>query len=405
MTRLAHLSDTHLGYEAYSRLSPAGNNQRGEDVIRAWRRIVDEIVAADPPLVVHSGDVADTPRISNAHMLEVLAGLRRLADRRPDGSRRQVVVVAGNHEQPRSRRDRCFLELFAGQPGLHVVTRTYETIHVGAAPEAPGELAGVHVHALPHDTLRDLAHDDTAGFDAVAPRSGARNVLVAHGVAKGSDLYVRSLGREYAIPTSVLTRDWHYVALGHWHKQGPVPVGGRTHVWYAGSSETMGFGDLLENGQSRGWLEVDITDSDPTVTPRPIPTRPIWRLAVVDAAGMRPESVTDALMDRLRKAEREGRLAGAVIGQLVIGISRDLWGLVDTARIRAAAGSCLHYELSVRFADGADAGTTGRDPEAGLDEVLRRRAETLDEQVREPALRLARELVAAELRRGPGARQ
>lgn len=73
--------------------------------------------------------------------------------------------------------------------------------------------------------------------------------------AGGSELFRRSMGREYAIATDVLSRDWDYVALGHWHKRGPVPLvstgaakncdTGR--VWYAGSSENMGFGDLRDH--------------------------------------------------------------------------------------------------------------------------------------------------------------
>ena len=61
----------------------------------------------------------------------------------------------------------------------------------------------------------------------------------------------------------MLSRDWDYVALGHWHKQGPVPlvaagaVSGESEVgrvWYAGSPENMGFGDLTSDRIGRGYL-------------------------------------------------------------------------------------------------------------------------------------------------------
>ena len=36
--RIAHLSDVHLGYRAYSRTNEHGVNQREHDVLQAFRR-------------------------------------------------------------------------------------------------------------------------------------------------------------------------------------------------------------------------------------------------------------------------------------------------------------------------------------------------------------------------------
>ncbi|MBU6216762.1 MAG: metallophosphoesterase, partial [Acidobacteria bacterium] len=171
--QLAHFSDTHIGYEAYKTLSASGENQRAVDVARAFVNAVSDIVESDPPLVVHSGDMADRTVIPIRLILLIRQQLQRLASIRPDGTRRQVVLIAGNHEIPRSRKEACFLHLFEGIPGIHVVTRDYEVIEFedsGASAGRPDCLADVTVHALPHDALK------TVDFDVVQPRPDRINL-------------------------------------------------------------------------------------------------------------------------------------------------------------------------------------------------------------------------------------
>lgn len=406
--RLGHLSDSHIGYEAYKALSASGENQRSVDVAKAFVTAVTEIVESDPPLVIHSGDLADRTVIPIRLILLIRQQLSRLAGIRPDGSRRQVVLLAGNHELPRQRKEACFLHLFDGLPGVQVVTRDYTQLRFPDSGVSAGRdplLADVVVHALPHDALK------TTDFDLVRPLPGLVNVLTAHGVAGGSELYLRSLGREFTIPTEVLARAWEYGALGHWHKQGPVPLmatGAGTdtekgRVWYAGSSENMGFGDLKENGTRRGWLHVAVRPGqDPMVERRFVPIRSMLRLPVFDGTGLDPNAITEALIERVRAAAT----SGAVVGQIVENVPRDVWSLVDVAKVRSTAGDALHYEVSLRTRsrETVKDGETSVKPFArGLGDVeavlVERANELLAEHEREGALVLARELLALELER------
>lgn len=411
--QLAHFSDTHIGYEAYKAVSASGENQRAVDVARAFVNTVSDIIETDPPLVVHSGDLADRTVIPIRLILLIRQQLQRLASIRPDGSRRQVVLIAGNHEIPRSRKEACFLHLFEGIPGVQVVTRDYETVvfdGTGATENHPACLSEVTLHALPHDALK------TVDFDVVHPVPGRVNVLVAHGVAGGSDLYLRSLGREFTIPTEVLARPWEYVALGHWHKQGPVPLVSlgssadatdRGRVWYAGSTENMGFGDLRENGTRRGWLRVTVNPSaEPTVERRHLPIRSMQRLPVLDAASLTPEEITATLLERLRAVD----IAGVVLGQVVEGVSRDVWSLVDLPQVRAAAANALHYEVTVRPRKADPAGDVASPAETrGLGDaeiVLQERAlVVLADHERTSGLQMAKDLLRAELEKGFSAKE
>ena len=433
---VAHLSDTHIGYEAYKTLSAGGENQRSVDIARAFVAAVDDIIGSDPALVIHSGDVADRTVIPIRLMLLIRSQIAKLASLRPDGSRRQVVIVAGNHELPRNRKEACFLELLRGLPGVHVATGSYEMIRFPNAGISDGrsvELEDVVIHALPHDALK------TVDFDVVRPVEGMINILSSHGVAGGSELYVRSLGREFAIPTDVLSRDWEYGALGHWHRQGPVPIasaGGKTRarlkaeaavhehdplasdagccaggadqvdvdgevgrIWYAGSTENCGFGDLKDNGTRRGWLDVTISKGEmPVVRRRHLPIRSMFRLPHLDGAGMTPEQITDALIEHVRSTP----VNGAVVGQIVDGVSRDVWSLVDVRRVREAACDALHYEVAVRPIRTEAAGQSGE--VRGLSEaalvIAERAAATIgDADQRQAAVGMANDLLTRQLER------
>lgn len=349
--RIAHISDTHIGYEAYKTVSTRGENQRGEDFARVFHQACADIIASDPPLVVHSGDVAEKPRIPIRYMKLIQLELAALASIRPDGTRRQVVVIAGNHDLPAHRREPCFLELFSDIPGVHIVTDGLQEIEF-TDEDAPSELSKVRVTAMPHDTLKELALEER--FDEVQPNPRKLNILVAHGVAGGSKLYRRTVGREYAVPTEVLGRGWDYVALGHWHKQGPVSLSStadevdNSPAWYAGSTENSGFGDVHDAGAGRGWLEVIVSAGDlPDVTRHIVKGRTMFRLADLDGAGMTPDQIGEALVARVAKAKKANTLAGSVVGQVVRNVPREIWALVDSGPARQLAASSMHYEISV----------------------------------------------------------
>jgi DNA repair exonuclease SbcCD nuclease subunit len=385
--RLAHLSDTHLGLEAYRALSTHGDNLRALDMVRAFSKVVTDIIAWDPELVVHSGDVFDRPSVPTRYLLHFRQELEKLAGLRPDGTRRQVVIISGNHDQPRSLKEVCSLELFASLPGVHVVTAPparWARIDFpnadGGAGNPAASLSDVCVTAVPHDCLKSV------DFDEITPRPGYRDVFTTHGVAAGSELYLRALGREYPVPVEVLQRQWAYVALGHYHKQGPVTLGGTFatvgsqhdddtsegtigRIWYAGSTENCSFRDLRDNGEQRGYLRVTLPPEAqqlPSVSRKFLRIRPMFRLPVLEAAGLEPAQIQEALIERIKAAV----VGDAVVGQVVTGISREMWSLVDLSAVKAAAASATHYEVTPRYTSDeisegvAKAGTMGDLPSA-----------------------------------------
>ncbi|HXC24428.1 MAG TPA: metallophosphoesterase, partial [Gemmatimonadaceae bacterium] len=115
--RLVHLSDLHLGFRQYQRQTPAGINQREADVAASFKRAIDKTIELTPDFVLIAGDVFHTVRPTNSAILYAFTQFARLAQALPKAG---IVMVAGNHDTPRTTETGCILRLFAPL-GIHIV--------------------------------------------------------------------------------------------------------------------------------------------------------------------------------------------------------------------------------------------------------------------------------------------
>src|SRR5438874_3214320 len=162
--KLLHLSDTHVGYSAYSKLTAEGLNQREQDMFDGFRRSFDVAIRERVDVVLHTGDLFGSVRPTNRALSFVMGELRRLHE-----ARIPFVVLSGNHEAPRLRETGAVLRLLEFLPGVMAVYKgRTETVRIG-------ELA---IHATPHAPSNDALH---AELRAVRPDASARwNVAAMH---------------------------------------------------------------------------------------------------------------------------------------------------------------------------------------------------------------------------------
>ena len=107
--RIVHLADLHLGFRQYQRLTPSGINQREADVAGTVQRAVAQVIALAPELVVVGGDIFHSVRPSNPailHAFRAFSAIREALSETP------IVMVAGNHDAPRTSETGCILRLF-----------------------------------------------------------------------------------------------------------------------------------------------------------------------------------------------------------------------------------------------------------------------------------------------------
>lgn len=277
--RIAHISDTHLGYRALFRSTPEGRNQRAVDIERAYATVVDDILSPgrDIDLVIHSGDVFHHSRPTYPAIRTFIQQTRRLC-----AAGIPVVVIAGNHDTPRLRTSGTVFDIvsLALTDCTFVTGYDLETVMVDGLDVA--------VTAVPHGRLTDGEAPE------VSPRAGAINILTTHGLVNGLDIpgTFHEPG-EQRLDDALFQEAFDYVALGHIHQH--YRPRAASAMWYSGSTERIGWNDR-EIRPGYTLVELDRVGS-PLVTPIPIETaRQMLQLGAIEGDGKGARELADAIL-------------------------------------------------------------------------------------------------------------
>jgi exonuclease SbcD len=326
--RLVHLADTHLGHRQLQRSDARGTNQRERDVSETLTRVITQTIAIAPDLVVIAGDVFHNVTPPNGPLIHLYAELARLRAALPSTI---VIMIAGNHDEPRAQERECVLPIFR-HLGCHVVHTHPERL----------VFPGVSVLCVPEK----FAHRTTLKPDPNAER----NVLLLHGEIAGAIPKTRVT--EVTIDPERFASGWDYVALGHYHVTTEVAPG----CWYAGSidyTSTDPWGELKEEAarglEGKGLLEVDL-DTHAVTRHSIAPSRRWVNLPAVDARGMTAEAVDAAIAANLVAA---GDLTGAIVRQVVTNTEKDQRSDLRIKKRRDLLSPLLDFNLDTRAAERA----------------------------------------------------
>ena len=368
--RLVHLADLHLGFRQYQRLTPSGINQREADVAGPVQRAVEQIIALAPDLIVVGGDVFHSVRPSNPAILHAFRGFSSLRERLPET---QIVMVAGNHDAPRTTETGCILRLFR-EIGVHVA-------------DAKAEL-----FTFPSRSLAVLAVPDVPGIDRpplTPPEGFQHTVLLMHGEIAGM-LPAHAAPADRAaieIPvTDLHAEQWSYVALGHYHVYREVAP----RAYYSGSidyTSSNPWGELREEREQgvpgKGFIERDLVTGAHRFHPVP-PSRPLVDLEPIDASGMGAAELDAALRARVDTAP--GGIDDRVVRATVRNVARHIVRELDHAALREYRKRAMNFHLDTRRPEPLVRRRTGEGApgrRATLPEIL---AERLQERALPPGL-------------------
>lgn len=292
--RIAHLSDTHLGYRALGKADPvSGRNQRSVDVENAFADAITDILSRNVDLVVHSGDLFNQTRPPYAAIGVAMRQFRRL-----EAAGIPAVVIGGNHDTPRLRSSGSVFSLLSLVAPETRFVGGYETEFV------PFPALDLTVTAIPHGRLTEPLPP------AVFPNTETRNLLVTHGFVPGMEPKTHREPGEEEIDEVILPPDFDYIALGHYHIREQV----RPNAWYAGSTERFGFGDLPVD---TGYLIVELGErgSEPTVETVHTKARSMLRWKLDEELTHEQDAVQIAgyILEWLREENRPDAMAMAVV--------------------------------------------------------------------------------------------
>jgi DNA repair exonuclease SbcCD nuclease subunit len=332
--RIAHLADAHLGFRQFQRLDAEGVNRREMDVALAFRRAIDQVIERKPDAIVIAGDLFHTVRPTNRAIIEAFTQLSRLRHELPGAP---VVLIAGNHDTPRSLEAGSILKLMASL-GVDVVDDGERRLDY--------PVLGLSILAVPHAAL--LGARPAAGWH---PDPGARfNVLVTHPEIAGLFPEVMDYGGARVEASELRSAEWSYVALGHYH----VVLEVAPRAWYAGSLEYTSpnlWGESRQEtraGHTKGWLLADLETGSVERVALPAGRR-ILELEWLDAAGRTAQELDAAIAARV--AAVPGGIAGAVVRLVVENVPRTLGHALDHGALRVHKAAALHFQLDLRRPD------------------------------------------------------
>lgn len=331
--RLVHFSDLHLGFRQYQRQTPTGVNQREADIAVAFRKAIDKTIELQPDLVLIGGDVFHSVRPTNAAIVDAYKQFSRLVEMLPDS---MIVMIAGNHDTPRTSETVCILGLFK-RLGIHVVVGEPERIHFRDRD--------LSIFAIPSGVR------PTPKID---PQAGVRyNVLLLHDEVEGVIRRFGTIAEREAgeLKLSDLGCDrWSYVALGHYH----VYHRYAPNAYYSGSLEytsTNIWGEAeeaidkrIESG-GKGLIEHDLDSGRHQFHAIPL-ARSVINLPELSGVGLSAAELGMAIRKTVEACE--GGIDDRIVRLVVRDVSRHVLRDLDHRTIREFKRRALHFLLDAR---------------------------------------------------------
>jgi exonuclease SbcD len=289
------------------------------------------VIELAPELVLIGGDVFHQVRPPNTAILHAYLQFARLRAALP---RTEIVMVAGNHDTPRSTDTGSILRLFSAL-GLHVVD---------AEPRA------LEFPALDLSVL--AVADNQHPRPRLAPPGTRRwNVLLLHGEVEGM-LGPFAATRELetkAIPQDELyPAQWDYIGLGHYHVYRRLAP----NQFYSGSldyTSTNTWGEKIEEEVAgvpgKGIIEHDLATGKHTFHHLP-PAREFVDLRVVSARGLTTEEVNAEVLRAIEACP--GGIDDKVVRLVVRDLPRHITRQLDHRQLREFRRRALHFHLDTR---------------------------------------------------------
>ncbi len=326
--KIAHLADLHLGYRAYHRVNARGGNMREADVSDAFRQAVNRITELRPDLVLVAGDVFHTVRPSNTAIADAFRQFSLLADRLPDVP---IVMIAGNHDSPRSADTGNILNLFREIDGVRVVCDECRSIRL---PEIDTSIL-----CLPHVSLA------TGEEIVVEPDSGSKhNVLMLHATLEGENAasklrYVSEYGGAVLAEDRIDYAQWDYVALGHYHTAEEL----KPNAWYAGGVERTSSNIWMEP-EEKGFLLYSTRSGRAEF--EAVNTRPMVDLPRIEARGLGAAELDETIRASVERIP-DG-LRGKIVRLVIHDVPRAVVRELSHKRIREWKAEAVHFHLDAR---------------------------------------------------------
>lgn len=269
--RILHTSDWHVG-------KVWKGKKRLDELERVLAHLSDFVCREAVDLLIHSGDVFDTPSPSAEAERLVFRFFKTIGQAGVPS-----VIIAGNHDSPSrlaawgllSELVDCHVVARPRGDVLELPAKNGQRAVIAAIPFAGArQLVSALERMDDEDAARSVTYPERMGHLiqqlATAFRPETINVLTAHAFVGGCRLSQSErrvhVTDDWALAPDTLPAAAQYVAMGHVHRPQRLDAVG-TEAYYAGSALQLDFGEV---GEQKSFLVVEAQPGQP-VTVEAVP--------------------------------------------------------------------------------------------------------------------------------------
>jgi len=331
--KILHVSDTHLGFFAYRKATPDGINQREMDVYKAFKEFVDYAVESEPDLIIHAGDLFDSVRPNNRAITFAVNQIFRLAKKKIP-----IVIISGNHEHPKLKETGHIFSIFDNIENTYpVYNGKYETLSFEIDDKK------ITIHAIPQTNSKKEYDEELKKLKP--DKSSDYNIFVSHGSVTGVMNFSMNEFNELIIPSIVLSRNFDYIALGHFHRYSRLA----NNAFYAGSTESLTFTDANDK---KGFIELNISDKKINHKFIEIKTRPMIDVKPIKCSNLKLEEIMKKIKEKVIDAKPKEKTIRITLDDIPSTAYRSL----DFNEIRKLTHDAIHYEIKANIKEKEEAG-------------------------------------------------
>lgn len=320
--KVLHIADTHLGYSAYRKTTEDGINQREMDVYNAFQDFIDYAIETKPGLIIHAGDLFDSVRPNNRAITFALKQILRLSKEKIP-----FFIIAGNHEHPKLKETGHIFSVF---DHIEHVYPIYNARYYSTSFNINNKK--ITVQAIPQCEIKKEFDNE---LKKIKPDSSADyNIFVSHGAVAGIKVFTMNEFNELMIPIKILSQDFDYIALGHYHTYTKLA----DNVFYSGSSERFSFTDANDK---KGFIELEFVNGKIKHEFIELKIRPMIDLSPIECLNLKLEEIMKKIKDNIKKIDPNNKIFRITLDEIPAHIYRGL----DFREIKKFSNNAIHYEI------------------------------------------------------------
>jgi len=320
--KILHVADTHLGYSAYRKVTEDGINQREMDAYDAFKQFVDYAIKSKPDLIIHAGDLFDSVRPNNRAITFAVKQIIRLSKEKIP-----FVVIAGNHEHPKLKETGHIFSIFDHMNHVYsIYNAKYDTLSFKINNEK------IMVHAIPQCELKTQFNEE---LKRLKPNQTADyNIFLSHGAVTGIQVFSMNEFNELIIPTNVISKNFDYIALGHYHRYSKLA----NNAFYSGSTERFTFTDAPDK---KGFIELELSNGKLKHNFIELKNRPMIDPKPIKCSNLKLDEVMKKIKETVIEIGPKEKTFRITLDDVPAHIYRGL----DFGEIRKMSGEAVHYEI------------------------------------------------------------